>query len=52
MEYGPKYDTAVQELMQELIARLEQWMSVPDMDQVNLKVLQYSHRYSIALLFK
>lgn len=41
MEYGPKYDTAVQELMQELLARLEQWMSVPDMDQVNINVLQY-----------
>ncbi|XP_062374367.1 zinc finger protein 135 [Sardina pilchardus] len=34
VEYGPKYDTAVKELMQELLSRLEQLMSLPDMEQV------------------
>ncbi|KAL2102745.1 hypothetical protein ACEWY4_001913 [Coilia grayii] len=33
VEYGPKYDTAVKDLMSELLSRLEQWMPVPDMEQ-------------------
>lgn len=34
VEYGSQYDTEVKDLMCKLISRLEQWMSVPDREQV------------------
>lgn len=38
------------ELMWELLSRLEQWMPVPDMEQVNTKALNCIHCHFIAVV--
>lgn len=42
MEYGPHYDTALKDLMWELLSCLERLFPVPDFKKVHIKELDKS----------